>query len=182
MASYKIIVSWKLKFPMKKKTASSETVPNSFYSAVKYWCQPDQWKECDVRDFTWNVSFPPLPPKFQRGQHEFILYGKRFDIFYIRASKFIKQPLCDNCNFSLTTSFLCPSSLYDLGESVYFILTRRHLYFINSQGTLKRTNASCAVSSAKLSLTLIFRWILIICRWMSNLLPWLIVRIAGNKN
>ena len=33
----------KLNFSDGKK-ASSETVPNSFYSVVEYWCQPDQWK------------------------------------------------------------------------------------------------------------------------------------------
>lgn len=57
--------------------------------------------------------FPPLPPKISEGATcEFLLRGKRFDIFYVLKGTpiFIKQPLCDNRTFSLTTSFICPSS------------------------------------------------------------------------
>ena len=128
-ASYKIIVSWKLNFPMEKK-ASSGTVPNSLYSAVKYWCQPDQWKECDVRGFAWNV-FLRFPPKISEGAtYEFLVCGKRFDIFYIlkRTPIFIKQPLCDNRTFSLTTIVGGGGSLW----AQQFILSLREEMFILS--------------------------------------------------
>ena len=75
--------------------------------------------------------FPPLPPKISEGAtYEFLLYGKRFDIFYIlkRTPIFIKQALCDNRTFSLTTIVGGGGSLW----AEAFILSLREEMFILS--------------------------------------------------
>ena len=81
---------------------------------------------CEVSRETFSS---PCPKISEGATYEFLLYGKRFDIFYIlkRTAIFIKQPLCDNRNFFYVRR---RGRREPLGASVYFIPTRRNVYFI----------------------------------------------------
>ena len=125
-ASYKIIVSWNLSFDGKKSFFGNSSQQFVQCCRVLVPARPMEIMRCARFPVK---RFPPLPPKISEGAtYEFLLYGKRFDIFYIlkRTAIFIKQPLCDNRNFFYVRR---RGRREPLGASVYFIPTRRNVYF-----------------------------------------------------
>lgn len=125
-ASYKIIVSWNWIFPMEKKLLRKQfpTVSTVLSSTGASQTNGNN-AMCEVSRETFSS---PCPKISEGATYEFLLYGKRFDIFYIlkRTAIFIKQPLCDNRNFFYVRR---RGRREPLGASVYFIPTRRNVYF-----------------------------------------------------